>query len=39
MLEPGETRVKSEELEDKKISKFNKKNHHGRNNNSMKHTE
>ena len=30
MVEPGETMVKSDEGEEKKISKFNKKKHHGR---------
>ena len=39
MVEPGETSVKIEGVEDKKDSKFNKKEHHGRNNNAMKCTK
>jgi hypothetical protein len=39
MFQPGETRVKIEGAEDKKVSKFNKKKHHGANNNAMKRSE
>ena len=35
MVEPGETKVKSKGVEDKKVFKFKKKNH-GRNNISRK---
>jgi len=38
MVEPGETMVKSEGVEDKKVFKFKKKNH-GRNNNSIKRAD
>jgi len=30
MVEPGETKVKAEEGEEKKFPKFNKKKHHGK---------
>jgi len=39
MVEPGETKVKVEEGEEKKFSKFNKKKHHRKNNNAAKHAE
>jgi len=39
MLEPGETKVKTEEGEEKKYPRFNKKKHHGKNNNAAKHAD
>jgi len=38
MVEPGEIRVKSEGVKDKKVFTFKKKNH-VRNNNAMKHAD
>ena len=39
MVEPGETSLEFEGVEEKKDFKFNKKKHHGRNNNAMKGTK